>query len=73
MKIATLGGPPVTVETAPTIKAAGAKPDPSAAAKQRLQAKRAKERRRVAQRARQAAAQEAADPFSQPTITTRAR
>ena len=56
MKIATLGGPPVTIEAPPAAKAAGAKPGPSVA-QQRLQAKRVKERRRLAQRARQAAAE----------------
>ena len=72
-KIATLGGPPVAIETPPPAKAASARPDPDAA-KKRLQARRAKERRRIALRARQAAAQQqAADPFAQPTITTRSR
>jgi hypothetical protein len=72
-KIATLGGPPVAVETQPPAQAASAKPDPGAS-KKRLQARRAKERRRIALRARQAAAQQqAADPFAQPTITTRSR
>lgn len=71
-KIATLGGPPVTIAAQPATKAAGATSDANAA-KKRLQAKRAKERRRLAQRARQAATQQPADPFSQPTITTRAR
>lgn len=72
-KIATLGGPPVAIETPPPAKAAGARPDPDAARK-RLEARRAKERRRIALRARQAAAQhKAADPFAQPTITTRSR
>ncbi len=72
-KIATLGGPPVAIEAKPPAKAASAKPDPDAA-KKRQQARRAKERRRIALRARQAAAQQqAADPFAQPTITTRSR
>jgi hypothetical protein len=72
-KIATLGGPPVAIETPPPAKAAGATAD-SSAVKKRLQARRAKERRRVAQRARLARqAQQPADPFSQPTITTRAK
>jgi hypothetical protein len=69
-KIATLGGPPVAIEAQPPAKAAGATTDRSAV-KKRLQAQRAKERRRLAQRARQA--QQPADPFSQPTITTRTR
>jgi hypothetical protein len=71
-RIATLGGPPVAIETQPKAKAASAKPDPDAA-KKRQQARRAKERRRTALRARQAAQQQAADPFAQPTITTRSR
>ncbi len=72
-RIATLGGPPVAIEAPPPAKAASAKPDPEAR-KKRLQARRAKERRRIALRARQAAAQQqAADPFAQPTITTRSR
>lgn len=71
--IATLGGPPVAIKTQPPAKAASAKPDPDAARK-RLQARRAKERRRIALRARQAAAQQqAADPFAQPAATTRSR
>jgi hypothetical protein len=73
MKIATLGGPPVTV--APPAQTADAKADRSLI-KKRAQARRAKERRRLAQQrarlARQAPAQ-AADPFAQPTITTRTR
>jgi len=50
-KIATLGGPPVTIEAQPPGKAAGAKPDTSAVQK-RLQARRAAQRRRMAARAR---------------------
>jgi hypothetical protein len=49
-KIATLDGPPVTVEAQPSVKAAGAKPDASAVQK-RLQARRAAQRRRMAARA----------------------
>lgn len=78
-KIATLGGPPVAIETQRKGEVVSVKPDRSAARK-RLQAQRAKERRaqraRAARRAaaRQAAAQQqAADPFAQPTITTRSR
>jgi hypothetical protein len=71
-KIATLGGPPVAVETQPPAKTAGAKPD-RGAIKKRLQARRAAERRRIEVRARQAAQPPAADPFAQPTITTRSR
>jgi hypothetical protein len=77
-KIATLGGPPFAVEAQPKPKPkpVSAKPDPSET-KKRLQARRTKERRRLALRARQAAAaqqqQQQADPFAQPTITTRSR
>jgi hypothetical protein len=74
-KIATLGGPPVTIEAPPPPKAASAKPDESVI-KKRLQARRAAQRRRIALRARlarQAPAQPAANPFSQPTITVRSR
>lgn len=71
-KIATLGGPAVAIEAPPQAKTA-AKPDRSVVRK-RLQARRAAQRRRIALRARQAAAQQqAADPFAQPTITTRSR
>jgi len=73
-KIAILGGPPVTIE-APPPKAASAKPDESVI-KKRQQARRAAQRRRIALRARvarQAPAQPAANPFSQPTITVRSR
>jgi hypothetical protein len=63
-KIATLGGPTVTIEAKPPAKAAGAKPDGSVI-KKRLQA----QRRRMAARARVArqAAQQPADPFAQPS------
>jgi hypothetical protein len=55
MKMATLGGPPVTVETKPPAKAAAsAKPDKSAI-KKRQDAQRAIKRRRIALRARLAA------------------
>ena len=50
-KIATLDGPPVTIEAQPSVKAAGAKPDASVIQK-RLQARRAAQRRRMAARAR---------------------
>jgi hypothetical protein len=78
-KIATLGGPPVTIE--PPAKADGATSDGSVI-KKRMQARRAKERRRLAQRARlarQAPAQKAdpfaqpANPFAQPAVTIRSR
>jgi hypothetical protein len=74
-KIAILGGPPVTIEAPPPPKALSAKPDESVI-KKRLQARRAAQRRRIALRARvvrQAPAQPAANPFSQPTITVRSR
>jgi hypothetical protein len=73
IKIATLGGPPVTIE--PTAHTAGAKAEGSVI-KKRAQARRAKERRRLEERARlarQAAQQRAADLFPQPTITSRSR
>jgi hypothetical protein len=62
MKIATLGGPPVTIE--PPAQSAKAKADGSVI-KKRAQARRAKERRRLAQRARLArqAPQQPAKPF----------
>jgi hypothetical protein len=73
-KIATLDNPSVAIETNPPAKAASARPDRSAV-KKRLQARRAKERRRLAARARvaQQPAQPPADPFAQPTITVRKR
>jgi len=74
-KIATLGGPAVTVDQPASTKTSSATPDRSAIRK-RLRAQRAKERRRIGQRsrpARQAVSQQQSDPFSQPTITTRSR
>ena len=74
-KIATLGGPSVTIEPQPSAKKVDAKPDRSAI-KKRQQARRAAHRRKIALRARsaqQAPQQPAADPFSQPTITVRNR
>jgi hypothetical protein len=50
-KIATLDGPPITIEARPSGKSAGAKPDASVLQK-RLQARRAAQRRRMAARAR---------------------
>jgi hypothetical protein len=66
-KIATLGGPPVTIEAQPPAKAADAKSD-SDALKKRQQARRAAQRRRIASRARVArqATQQPASPFAQP-------
>jgi hypothetical protein len=67
-KIATLGGPAVTIDEKASAKTTDAKPDRSAA-KRRARAKAL----RRAQLARQAIPEEPADPFApQPTITTRA-
>jgi hypothetical protein len=64
-KIATLGGPPVLIQTTPP-KETSAKPDRSAI-KKRQQARRAAQRRRAALRAaRLAAQQQAANPFATP-------
>jgi hypothetical protein len=65
-KIATLGGPPVTIET--PAKAVSEKPDKSAIEK-RLQARHAAHRRRMAARARLAALQaQQANPFARPLL-----
>ena len=73
MKIATLGGPVVTIEETASAKPATAKPERSV---NRKRAQRAKERRRIAARrallARQAAALQQADPFA-PAPVARAR
>ena len=71
-KIATLNGPPVTIEAQPSGKAAGAKPDTGAIQK-RLQARRAAQRRRMAARARLARQallqqQQIPNPFAPPAI-----
>ena len=71
-KIATLNGPPVTIEAQPPGKAAGAKPDTGAIQK-RLQARRAAQRRRMAARARLARQallqqQQIPNPFAPPAI-----
>jgi len=73
-KIATLGGPPVTIEASPPARAATAEPDTSVM-KKRLQARRAAHRRRIALRARMArqAPAQPADPFAQPAATVRSR
>jgi hypothetical protein len=74
-KIATLGGPEVTIDEPASTRTSSATPDRSAIRK-RLRAQRAKERRRIGQRARparQTVSQQQSDPFSQPTITTRSR
>jgi hypothetical protein len=67
-KIATLGGPSVTLETQPQPKASIAKPPDKNAIQKRLQARRAIQRRKLALRARLArqAQQQPADPFAQP-------
>jgi hypothetical protein len=69
-KIATLGGPPVTIETLRPVKAASAKPDPIVI-KKRQQAKRAIPRRRLAARPRLATQVplQPANPFGQPAPT----
>jgi hypothetical protein len=71
-KIATLGGPAVSIETPPA--KVSAKPDQSAL-KNRQQAKRAVQRRRLAVRARVAAQAplQPVSPFGQPTPTIRNR
>jgi hypothetical protein len=71
-KIATLGGPSVTIEAKPPGKAAVAKPDTGAIQK-RLQARRAAQRRRIAARARLARQallrqQQIPNPFAPPAI-----
>ena len=71
-KIATLGGPPVSIDAPPPAKVSDAKPDESASRK-RQQAERAAQRRRLAAaRARLAAAQVAVQsaPFGQPSAPT---
>jgi hypothetical protein len=67
-KIATLGGPSVTLETQPQPKASIAKLPDKNAVQKRLQARRAIQRRKLALRARLArqAQQQPADPFAQP-------
>jgi hypothetical protein len=75
-KIATLGGPIVTIETPRPVKAASAKTDSlrtgSNIIKKRQHARRAVKRRRLAARARlvaQIPQQQPANPFGQPTPT----
>jgi hypothetical protein len=75
-KIATLGGPPVSIVTSPRAKVSDPTPDESAI-KKRQQARRAAQRRRLAARAR-VAAQAAVQPVpfgqpSAPTVPTRTR
>ena len=71
-KIATLGGPPVSIETPIPAKAGDAKPDESAIRKQQ-QEKRAAQQRRMAARAAAQAQLQAAYPFGQPAPTVRTR
>jgi hypothetical protein len=70
-KIATLGGPAVTIEAQPPAKAASEKPDKDVI-KERLKARRAAQRRRRALMAAHAPPQ-LVDPFGQPMITVRSR
>jgi hypothetical protein len=70
-KIATLGGPPISIEKrSPRAKVSDAKPD-QGAEKKRQQARRAAQRRRIAARARVAtqALAQPASPFGQPAPT----
>jgi hypothetical protein len=73
-RIATLGGPAVTIEQPASVKTPSAKPDRRAI---RKRAARARERRRLAAQrallAQQAAAQQAANPFAQPAAITATR
>jgi hypothetical protein len=73
-KIATLGGPPVSIETPPPAKVSDAKPDESAIRKHQ-EARRAAQHRRIAARARVAtqAPLQPAYPFGQPAPTIRTR
>jgi hypothetical protein len=72
-KIATLGGPPVTIPP-PAISVAPDKSAEKNAEKKRREAARAKARRRLAQRARLTAqAPQPTDAFGQPAITVRSR
>jgi hypothetical protein len=66
--IATLGGPPVTIE--PPGKAAGANPDPGII-KKRQQARRAIKHRRMVSRMAAQAAQPPANPFAPPGTAVR--
>jgi hypothetical protein len=74
-KIATLGGPAVTIEQPASVKTPSAKPNRSTV---RKRAQRARERRRIAARRaallaqQQAAAQQQANPFD-PQVATRAK
>jgi hypothetical protein len=70
-KIATLGGPAVSIETRPA-KVSDAKPDQNAL-KNRQQARRAAQRRRIAARVAAQPAAQPAYPFGQPAPTIRNR
>ncbi len=69
-KIATLGGPAVTIERPRPAKAENTKPQPNVI-KKRQQAKRAAQRRELAARARVTAQMppQQVDPFGQPAPT----
>jgi hypothetical protein len=69
-KIATLGGPPVTIDAPPMAKSDIAKHDKSAT-KKHAEERRTKRHRRTTSRARatQQALQQASDPFGQPIAT----
>jgi hypothetical protein len=74
-RIATLGGPPVTIEASPSpAKTTAGKHDKSAI-KKHVEARRKARHRRTASRARivQELAQQPTDPFGQPYVTTRRR
>jgi hypothetical protein len=73
-KIATLGGPPVTIETAPAAKRTVAKHEKSNIRK-RVEARRKARHRRLALRARiaQQLSQQAPDPFGQQFTAARRR
>ena len=73
-KIATLGGPPVTIEAAPPAKSTVAKHDRNVI-KKRVEARRSARHRRTALRARvvQQIPQQPADPFGQPFAAARRR
>jgi hypothetical protein len=74
-KIATLGGPPVSIEPSARSDAKPGKPDESAVRKRQQERRAAQRRRLAAARARLAtqAAAPPASPFGQPAPTTRAR
>jgi hypothetical protein len=73
-KIATLGGPPITIEAAPVAKPTVAKHEKSNIRK-RVEARRKAKHRRLALRARvmQQLSQQAPDPFGQQVTTARRR